>query len=214
MDQILAFVTPGPLTERVGFSTRVLTSWVCLGLVLGLISGIAVSASATASSSAPFLSYLLAGPISICLFGVVGLGISSLRGEDNEHLGWYWYLFPIVTYIVVGFWLAMVILGFCLALAGISLPSSPKPRPPKFNREQFRREVETMKVEDLLKEFDKKFEQVERTNKLDQAEKKVVKKLRSLDRSALRSQLRQSLSNDELEILFILLLKILSGELG
>ncbi len=110
--------------------------------------------------------------------------------------------------------IAIAIIGFCFALAGINLPSRPQKRQPKFNPEQFRREVENMKVEDILKEFDKQFEQVEKKNQLDQEEKKVVKKLRGLDRSALRAQLRSALTNEELEILFVLLLKILSGEIG
>ncbi len=71
-----------------------------------------------------------------------------------------------------------------------------------------------MKVEEILKEFDEQFEQVERKNQLDTEERKVVKKIRELDRSALRSQLRSALTEEEVEILFILLLKLLSGEIG
>lgn len=214
MEQILAFITPGSMGERCRFSTRVFTSWISLGLVLGLILGIVGLSSGTADPASAFFGSLIAGPIIICLFGLIGLGISSMRGDSNEHPGWYWYLFPVVTYIIVGFMFAIAILGFCFALAGINLPSRPQQRQPKFNPEQFRREVENMKPEDIIKEFDKQFEQVEKKNQLDQEEKKVVKKLRGLDRSALRSQLRNALTNEELEILFILLIKILSGEVG
>ncbi len=98
---------------------------------------------------------------------------------------------------------------------GIKVPEfKPPQRRPKFNPEQFRKEVENMKVEEILKEFDEQFEQVERKNQLDTEERKFVKKIRGLDRSALRSQLRSALTEEELEILFILLLKILSGEIG
>jgi H2-forming N5,N10-methylenetetrahydromethanopterin dehydrogenase-like enzyme len=90
----------------------------------------------------------------------------------------------------------------------------PHQRPPKFNPEQFQREVENMKVEDILKEFDKQFKRVEENNQLDQQEKKIVKKLRALDRSALRSKVRSALTDEEVKIFFILLLKILSGEIG
>jgi uncharacterized membrane protein YhaH (DUF805 family) len=214
---ILQFVTPGPLTERFGFSARVFMSWISLGLVLGVIFGITGISAGIATATTPlalFVQSLLTFPLIICLFGLIGLGIDSMRGRNSEYDGWYWWLFPIVTYIVIGFWFAIAILGFCLALAGINLPSRPQQRQPKFNPEQFRREVESMKVEEILKEFDKQFEQVERKNQLDQEEKKVVKKIRGLDRSALRSQLQDALTDDELEILFILLLKILSGELG
>ena len=44
-------------------------------------------------------------------------------------------------------------------------------------------------------------------------EKQVVRKLKSLDRSGLRSQLSDALSEDEMEILFILLLRLLGFEL-
>lgn len=214
---ILQFVTPGPLTEKFGFSTRVFMSWVTLGLVLGVIFGIAGISTGTATTTTPlalFLQSLFTYPIILCLFGLIGIGIDSMRGRKSEYNGWYWWLFPIATYIVIGFWFTIAILGFCLGLAGVKLPSRPQQRQPKFNLEQFRREVESMKVEDILKEFNKQIEQVERKNQLDQEEKKVVKKLRGLDRSALRSQLRNALTDDELAILFILLLKILSGELG
>ena len=126
MEQIIAFITPGSLTERVRFSTRVFTSWISLGLVLGLVLGIVGLSAGTRDPATAFWGGLLSGPIIICLFGLIGLGISSLRGDDNEHPGWYWYLFPVVTYIIVGFMLAIAIIGFCLALAGINLPSSPR----------------------------------------------------------------------------------------
>lgn len=213
MEQIITFITPGPLTQRVRFSTRVFTSWISLGLVLGLIIGIANLSTGNNDSTTAFWGFL-SGPILICSFGLIGLGLSSLRGDDNEHPGWYWYLFPVVSYITLGFIFAIGILGFCLALAGIHLPSIPQRRPPKFNPEQFQREVENMKVEEILKEFDKQFKQVEENNQLDQQEKKIVKKLRALDRSALRSKVRSALTDEEVKIFFLLLLKILSGEIG
>lgn len=215
MEKILVFLTPcQPLTDRCKFSSRVLTSWLASGLVLGLILGILSLGTPTSNPSGNFLGIFFSVPIVFCLFGLIGLGTSSMRGDSNEHPGWYWYLFPVVTYLVLGFMFALAILGFCLALAGINLPSIPHQRQPKFNPEQFRREVENMEVEDILKEFDKQFEQAEKNDQLDKEEEKIVKKLRGLDRSVLRSQLRSALTNEELEILFILLLKILSGEIG
>lgn len=74
--------------------------------------------------------------------------------------------------------------------------------------------IKNMQGEELLEEFDEQIEEMDRREQLDQKEKKVVKKLRGLDRSALRSQLQSALTDEELETLFILLLKILSGEVG
>ncbi len=223
LDKFLTFITPGPLTEKVGFQTRVFTSWISLGFVLGLIFGIIALSLGTAAPNgalAFLLQYLISFPIAICLFGLIGLGLNSMRRGDAEYPGWYWYLFPIWTYIVIGFWLTVLLLGFFLsfffALAGINVPSIPhrfQRRQSQFNPEQFRREVQRMKVEDLLKEFGKQFEEIENKNKLAPEEKKIVKKLRGLDRAALHSQLQDALSNDELEILFIILIKLLSGEL-
>ena len=66
-----------------------------------------------------------------------------------------------------------------------------------------------MKVEDLLKDFGKKLEQLDNQSQLNPEEKKVVKKIRGLDRAKLRSRLQEILIDDEREILFILLLKLL-----
>jgi hypothetical protein len=212
---IFQFITPSQLTEKFRFSTRVLMSWAALGLGLGVIIGIVMISSGTSHSVLnDFLGCLFAVPIVICLFGLVGLGIDSMGGRDAYYDGWYWYLFPVVTYLLVGFWVAWSIIGFSLALAGVRLPKIPQKRPSQFNPEQFREEIENMKIEDLLQQFDEQFEQAENKNQLDQEEKKVIKKLRGLDRSALRSEIRNSLTNEERERLFLLLIKILSGEIG
>lgn len=216
LEQLLKFITPGPLTEEFEFRPRVFTSWISLGLILGPIIGvIALNSGAAApdGSLVLVLQYVMGTPIVVCIFGLIGLGLDSFQGEA-EHYGWYWWLFPIITYIVVGFWLAIVLTAFALSFFGIRIPSRPRRRQPQLNPEQFRRELQRMKVADILKEFGKQFEENENKNQLAPEEKKIVKKLRGLDRAALRSQLQEALSGDELEILFILLIKLLSGELG
>jgi hypothetical protein len=218
MESILAFITPCPLAERCEFSTRVLTSWLSLGLVLGLVLGIASLSSGTADPASAFFGSLLAGPLIICVFGLLGLGISSLRGDKNYHPGWYWYLFPIVTYILIGFWLALTIIAFAFALVGISTPKSsyrPSRSSPKIDPEKFRKEVENLKVEDLLKEFQEELEQLEQLNnqrKLEPEQEKVVRKLRSFDRSKYDHRLRDVFEEEELEKLIILLLILLGVE--
>lgn len=208
-EKIITFITPGSLSERFGFRARVFTSWISLGFVLGLIFGIASLSSGVPTPNGPIaliLAYIISFPIPICIFGLMGLGLNSMRGGEVEHPGWYWWLFPIVNYIIISFWLAMLLLGFFLALAGINLPSKPTNNQPRINPDKIREEVKNMKVEDLLKKFDKQFKQIEEENQLKPQEKKLIKKLRSLDRAALRSRLRDALSDDEMEVLIELIL--------
>lgn len=222
LEQLLTFITPGPLTEKVGFQTRVFTSWISLGLVIGLIFGIIALSLGTAAPNgavAFLLQSLISFPIVICFFGLIGLGLDSMRGGDAEYPGWYWYLFPIWTYIVIGFWLTVLLLGFFLsfffALAGINVPLPLhrfQRRKPQFNPEQLPK-FQERKAEDILKEFDKQFKEIEGINQLKPEEKKVIQKLRSLDRAALRSKLQDALSHDELEILFRLILQLIGFDL-
>lgn len=84
-----------------------------------------------------------------------------------------------------------------------------------FDRNEFQNELENATVEEIINRFDEEFEKIEKRNKLEPEEKRVLRKIKGLDRSKLRSQIvRDNLDQDELEILFLLLLKILSGELG
>ena len=90
-------------------------------------------------------------------------------------------------------------------------PPWDKPRP-QFNPTQFRQDLQNATVEDVLKQFGKELEESDRKNQLQPEEKQVVRKLRGLDRSAFRSQLRESLSDEEIEILFFVILKLLGIE--
>jgi hypothetical protein len=216
LEQLLTFVTPGPLTEKFGFQTRVFTSWISFGLILGLISSIALISSGTATPDGVVvfvLQSLIIYPFIICFLGLTGLGLDSMRG-DTEHPGWYWWLFPIVTYIVIGFWFFVILLGF----AGVNLPISPRRhqrRQQQFNPEQFRREVQKMKVEDLLKDFREQIEQLEqleRQGKLNPQQEKVIRKIRTFDRSKYDSRLRDLLDRDNMEELILVLLILLGVE--
>lgn len=129
----------------------------------------------------------------------------------------------IVTIIQWSFIAAMFILGTIFWIIDAFYgdgrnrvrPPWDKPRQRvQFDPNQFRRELQKATVKDILKEFGEQVEEIDKKNQLQSEEKKVIRKLRGLDRSALRSQLQDALTDDELEILFILLLKILSGELG
>jgi len=120
------------------------------------------------------------------------------------------------------FWISMFLLGLVFWLLDLWLGDGRNPIPapwdnkqPEFDPNKFRKELENATVEEILKQFNKEFEEIEKRNKLEPEEKRVVRKIKGLDRSKLRSQIvRDNLDQHELEILFLLLLKILSGELG
>ncbi|HBK96599.1 MAG TPA: hypothetical protein DD001_04335 [Microcoleaceae bacterium UBA10368] len=115
----------------------------------------------------------------------------------------------------IGFGVFFGVIAFAFALGGVRLPKFdlPRPNPRKFDPEKFRRELEEMRVEDLLKGFGKQLEEFDKNNQLNSEEKKVFGKLKGLDRYGLRSQLKEAISDDEMEILFLILLKLLTGEL-
>jgi len=219
LEQLLTFVTPGPLTERFGFQTRVFTSWISFGLILGLISSIVLISSGTATSDGAVifvLQSLIVYPITICFLGLIGLGIDSMRG-DAEHPGWYWWLFPMATYIVIGLWLFFVFITFLLAFAGVNIPIAPR-RHQQFNPEQFRREVQKMKVKDLLKDFREQIEQLEqleREGKLNSKQEKVVRKInkiKTFDRSKYDDLLPELFDREDIEELILMLLILLGVE--
>jgi hypothetical protein len=120
------------------------------------------------------------------------------------------------------FWISMFLVGVIFWLLDLWLGDGRNPIPapwdnkqPEFDPNQFRKELENATVEEILKQFNKEFEEIEKRNKLEPEEKRVIRKIKGLDRSKLRSQIvRDNLDQHELEILFLLLLKILSGELG
>jgi hypothetical protein len=215
---ILKFVTPGrSLTLPSGFSWRVVTSWITCGWVLGIIGAlISIFQPSSGAEVSNIIFVVVVGlPFALCFYGFLGLAVDLTRGNKLVYSGWYWYAYPLITAFWIVIWIFVSIFILLAPLMGVKI--SPKQRQPKFNPEQFRREVENMKVEEVLEEFDKQFEQVERKNQLDQEENKVIKKLkkiRVLDHSALSSQLRDALTDEELETFFDLLLKIFSGEIG
>ena len=214
------FITPGSLTERFGFRARVFTSWITLGLALGLIFGIvdlSLGAATTGGAGALLINYLLQVPFALCFFGLVGLGIDAVSGRRAEYPGWYWWLFPIATYLFIGFWLAFAMIAFFLALLGVRLPqpSFHPPSSPNIDPKRFREEVEESKFQDFFKEFRKQLEQLEqleRPRKLEPEQSNVIRKLRSFDRSKYNSRLRDVFDEEELGELILMLLILLGVE--
>ena len=120
------------------------------------------------------------------------------------------------------FWISMFLVGVIFWLLDLWLGDGRNPVPapwdnhrPEFDPNQFRNKLENARLEDILNQFNKQFEEIKNGNKLEPEEKRVIRKIKGLDRSKLRYQIvRDNLDKNELEILFLLLLKLLSGELG
>lgn len=233
LDKFLTFITPGPLTEKVGFQTRVFTSWISLGFVLGLIFGIIALSLGTAAPNgavAFLLQSLISFPIIICFFGLIGLGLNSMRGGDAEHSGWYWYLFPILTYIVIGFWLTVLLLGFGLALVGVNLPQPRYRRQPirrrvnpKEAQKKIRQEVKRQQAKKFLDEYEDMLiklqqEEMERLQheRLEEQEKKnrfeslsIFERILLKIRENPEALLKDILTEDEMEELSIMIFEVL-----
>ena len=224
-EKILTFVTPGPMTETFSFRARVFYSWISLGVILTLIGTIIALISGTPID----VGTLIAMPIVICLFGLFGLGLDSIRGRNSEHPGWYWLLYPILTYLVIGFWLAFAIVGFSLALVGVTLPeikkshSAHKKINPKQVKEKIRREVKQKQSKKFLDEYEKRLTQqkheeldrIEREHLAEEEKKERLKSLSIRDRILLKLRenpgalLEDILTEEEMEELASMLMELL-----
>ncbi|MCU0515326.1 MAG: hypothetical protein MUC60_00415 [Oscillatoria sp. Prado101] len=114
----------------------------------------------------------------------------------------------IAALFTVGLTCWLIDIVFNNGRSSIDPPWMPK-QPPPFDPDKFREAVGESTAEEILKKFGRQFEELEIRNRLEPEEKKVVRKLKGLDRDKLRFQLQHALRDDEIEILFILLLKLL-----
>ncbi|MCT7954540.1 hypothetical protein [Laspinema palackyanum] len=207
MEKILTWITPGPLTEGCKFSARVVTSWITQGFALGFIAAILNGlniATVTTGSTDPgkdFLLILLISPIAMCLWGLIGVAISSIRREELYYPGWYWYLFPWVSMFTVS-WLTFglfIAIGDLLLGTGIKLPDLPKPsgRPSKDSLRQ-------KESNQLLDEYEDQIEQVIQNTKnkedLD-IRKRILMKLRQNPDALLEDILTEDEIEEFLEML-------------
>lgn len=208
LEQIMGFITPGSLTERFGFRLRVFTSWITLGLALGLILSIAglSSGAATGGTGTLLMNYLLQVPFIVCFLGMVGLGIDAISGRRSEYPGWYWWMFPIATYIFIGFWFACLIIGFFLAFAGINLPTPQinyGRRPTENERKKkIRKEIQKKQAKEFLEEYEQLLEQ---SPSIQQSiRKRILLKLRNAPPGA---RLEDVLNEEELQEVFMMLIE-------
>lgn len=130
LEKILNFIIPGPLDERFGFGARVFCSWISLGLGLGLGLGfVNVLGLGSALSWENVVESLIGGCIGgiflSCGYGLIGVVIDSIRGRRVEYPGWYWWIFPIATFLSILLWMTFGLFGVFLAFAGIKLPKLP-----------------------------------------------------------------------------------------
>jgi hypothetical protein len=66
-----------------------------------------------------------------------------------------------------------------------------------------------MQVKDFIEDFKREILQLEQDSQLDPGEKQLIAKLKGLDVSSLRSDLKDALSDDEMAILFKIFIRIL-----
>jgi uncharacterized membrane protein YgaE (UPF0421/DUF939 family) len=208
---VIHFITPGPLGESYKFSARVFTSWIFLGFVLGLILGVIGLSANTADPMNTFFGSLITVPIIVCILGLIGLGVSSIVGAENDYPGWLWYLFPIVTYLILGLWIAFTIIAVLFSFAGINLPK------PKFDSGKIRKQ----KPKDFLEEQEKLLVQKQEEERERLEHKKISnvekeERLKSLSiRERILKKLRESsslpleevLSEEELEELILMIIE-------
>jgi len=184
-------------------------SWITLYSVGAFSFAILGSLGSSSIRPETFWIVVLGIPFMACIFGLIGLGIDSIRVGKAEYYGWYWWLFPVITYL----WLGLMIAMIPFAIAGIKLPSNPQQRHSKFNPDQLRREFPNLKVKDILKDFEKELKQLEEQGGLEPKQKNVLRKLRQFDGSKYNSRLQDVFEDNELEELVRLILILLGVEI-
>jgi len=113
-------------------------------------------------------------------------------------------------------WLFFVIFigTFCMAF-GIKIPEFNKPTRPNYrNREadieKFKREFPNLTLEEFIKEFGDSLEELEKNNQLTPQQQKVIRKVKRVSPSEIRSRIRDVLTEqEEIEVLLLLILQLL-----
>lgn len=111
---------------------------------------------------------------------------------------------------ITSYKLNMLLFGLIGALLGVSSPPPPPPPPPGDDTEGIKEQLLNMTVEELLKKFGDSLEELEENNQLTPQQKKVVRKVRRVSPSEIRSRIRDVLTEEEeMEILLLLILRLL-----
>lgn len=121
---------------------------------------------------------------------------------------WKFYKWVFIT----SYKLNMLLFGLIGLLLGVSSPPPPPtPRPlPDNDTEGIKEQLLNMTVEELLKKFGNSLEELEENNQLTPQQKKVVRKVRRVSPSEIRSRIRDVLTEEEeMEILLLLILRLL-----
>lgn len=116
-------------------------------------------------------------------------------------------------FFIASYKLNMLLFGLIGLLLGVSSPPPPPPPPrplPDNDTEGIKEQLLNMTVEELLKKFGNSLEELEENNQLTPQQKKVVRKVRRVSPSEIRSRIRDVLTEEEeMEILLLLILRLL-----
>ena len=152
--------------------------------------------------------------------------MEQIRGILNKFISVTWpIIWTIIKFcLIAAWWLFVISIGltvwvlvftFCMAF-GIRMPEV-NINPPNFQGgstnkdiEEIKQQLPNMTVEELLKQFGEAFEELEANNQLTPQQQKVLRKVRRVSPSEIRSRIRNVLTEEEeMEILLLLILALL-----
>lgn len=211
LEILVKFLTPGPLNLPVKFQARILCCWIATGTVVGFF--VLILTLIGGSSSVDFFT-VLGFPFTIalvyCIYGLIGIAIDKARSIPTIHKGWYWYVYPALTIVWLVFLILLFILPFIFGSSSSGSSGGGRtPRIPKISESQLRDGLENLTAKDFIEEYFKEIESLEAQNRLTEKHKKVIKKIRSLDKNALRNDLADCLEDDEMDDLISLIILLL-----
>jgi len=200
LDTLIKVFTPGPLSLPVKFSWRILPSWILTGWIFGIVSVIFAAVQPGGLPNlgiAPFIIFV-ASPISLIIYGFIGLGIDSLRRKPLVRTGWVWYLYPFLGAIAVAFFITVSIIGFILAFLGVSKPEW---KPPSKSYTAIFNEIKDSTFQEFLAFVGDVIQILEQEQALKPEEKVVINKVIGLANSNPNARLKSCLEDREIHIL-------------
>ncbi|HBE20789.1 MAG TPA: hypothetical protein DEG17_00960 [Cyanobacteria bacterium UBA11149] len=225
LEKILYFITPGPMTETFRFRARVFYSWISLGIILGLIIFIAAGIEGNTKDVRieEYLYYLFVITSALCLVALIGLGIDYVRKGNPEYQGWYWLLFPIITYLRLVFYFLIAIpwLMYFVGIFFLGIDIG-KPKIKTFNKKtnptkakkKIRQEIGQQQSKDFLDKYGKKLIQQQPRKQLSEQDIKslpIRERIMVLLENNPQSSPEDILKEEEMEELAIMLFESLIG---
>ncbi|WP_204102013.1 MULTISPECIES: hypothetical protein [Spirulina sp. CCY15215] len=208
MNLIIKYVTPGSFTLPSKFGIRVVTSWYITYALLACLLFLFSGELGNQNLSEILANCLFYFPIAICIYGFIGIVIDKLRGNSLYYPGFYWYIYPLATTVMI----AIFLIFLCLSLIGVKFP---KPQNQIINPDNLRKAIRDSSFEEFQENFKDAIEEMkkmEQAGKLDPEQSETIRKLRNLDRSKYNKKVGSLLDEEEFERLFLLLLILMSLE--